>query len=192
MKPVVGYLLILFGGLFITWVINSFFLSPLIAMAFVLGGAAVIFALDAFIAWVLHLLPEKYFDYKKKIFQVRSREKKFYEKIGIRAWKDKIPEMGQLCDFHKDKIASTEQKYIHKFLVETCYAEVIHVAMILIGLLIIPIIYFINPGYFWNFSFPLVIINTFLNLPPVLIQRYTRPKLLKLQERELRKQKETT
>ena len=188
MKPVIGYILLLVGGMFITWGINSFFISPLICMLYVVIGTAIIFGLDALIAWLLHMLPEKYFNYKKRIFLVSEREKKFYEKLGIRKWKDKVPEMGQVCDFKKNKIASTEQKYIEKFLAETCYAEIIHISMILIGFLIIPIIYFFNAGYFWNFSFPLIIINIYLNLPPILIQRYTRPKLIKLKERELRKQ----
>lgn len=188
MKPLWGYVLLLVIGMFIIWGINSFFISPLIALLLTVGGVAIILALDAFIAWLIHTFPEKWFNHNKKIFRVNKRERKFYEKIGIRKWKDKVPEMGQLCDFKKDKIASTDKKYIEKFLAETGYAEIIHIAMILIGFLIIPIF---PLKYLLTFSVPLIFLNTFLNLPPVLIQRYTRPKLVALYERELRQKQKS-
>lgn len=137
-------------------------------------GAIFIFLLDALIAWVIHKLPAEWFCYKKKIFQVAKRERKFYEKIDIKNWKDKVPEMGQLCNFKKDKIQSFDATYIDKFLTETCYAEVVHIGMLCIGLLVFlafPV------DKMLAFALPLFLINAILQIPPILIQRYNRPKL---------------
>lgn len=140
----------------------------------VFGGAIFIFVVDAIIAWILHAMPEKWFDDNKRIFKVFRKERKFYEKIGIKNWKDKVPETGQVCNFKKNKIASFNSNYIKKFLIETCYAEVIHIAMLLIGLTVFFVIPFSES---LNYSLWLFLINAILNIPPVLIQRYNRPKL---------------
>ena len=132
---------------------------------------SIIFILDAIIASIIHHLPRRMFDPFKKIYTISEKEKKILVFFGIRKWKDKIPEMGQLCDFKKDKLAKTEKEYLFTFLEETCYAEVIHIFMALIGFLDILI---------WphkdilNFTLPLALVNFFINLPPIFIQRYNR------------------
>ncbi len=137
-------------------------------------GTIFIFLLDALIAWVIHKMPAEWFCFKKKVFQVAKSERKFYEKIGIKNWKDKVPEMGQLCDFKKDKIQSFEPAYLNKFLTETCYAEVVHIGMLCIGLLIFLAFPF---DKMLGFALPLFLINAILQIPPIFIQRYNRPKL---------------
>ena len=81
------------------------------------------------IAVLVRLLPKKLFSYKNKIFQVKKNERNFYLKIKIKDWKDKVPELGKLVNFSKDKIENpNDTKYIEKFLDETCYAEVLHIS----------------------------------------------------------------
>ncbi len=169
------YLIFLFGSLFTLSAVNVAIGTPFWhTILCVFGGAVLIFLLDAWIAWILHALPEKWFSHKFKIFHVSKFERKFLEKIGTKKWKDKVPEMGQVCDFKKNKLGAIEENYITKFLTETCYAEVIHIFMALIGvgvLLVIPL------SEFFNISLWLILINFVLNVPPILIQRYNRPKL---------------
>lgn len=151
-----------------------------------LGNFAICFALDALIAFIIHKIPPKYFQADLKIFKVYKWERRFYEKIGIKKWKDRVPDTGELCNFKKDKLKSTELDYLHLFLVESCYAEAIHIAMALIGILDI----FIWPiKYCLNFTIPMAITNFLMNLPPILIQRYNRPKLMKLYNFKVRSQK---
>ena len=146
----------------------------LYAFASVLFGALFIFLLDALIAWVIHCLPPEWFNHKNKIYTVSKKERKIYEKLGIKNWKDKVPEMGQLCNFKKDKLENLNEDYIKKFLTETCYAEIIHYGMLLIGLFVL----FIFPSnVFFSISLPLFFINAILQIPPIFIQRYNRPKL---------------
>lgn len=69
-------------------------------------AAVLALAIDAAIAlFIRRALPAKWFNHKKAIFRVRAGEKKFYELIKIRRWKDKIPEWGKFTGFSKNEIA---------------------------------------------------------------------------------------
>ena len=57
--------------------------------------------IDGIVAFVGRRLPKKWMDPNKKIFHTSDREMKFYEKIGVRKWKDKVPELGGFTSFHK-------------------------------------------------------------------------------------------
>ena len=62
-----------------------------------------------------------------KIYKVSAKEKNFYEKIKIRRWKDKIPEIGHMTGFRKNKIEDPNNiEYIDRFLLEICYGEIGH------------------------------------------------------------------
>lgn len=159
----------------------NYFLLPLgqitliYAFLFTTFTTICVIILDGIIAFIIHKLPNKIFNPFKKIFRVPIKERTFYEKIKIRKWKDKVPEMGKyLCNFDKRKITENQEKYIFKFLEETCYAEWVHYGMAFIGFLLL----FILPSKFTlSIVLPVVLVNFFLNLPPIFIQRYNRPKL---------------
>lgn len=182
----IGYILFLVGNLLLTFIGNGIYayyshvFTIWYAFYSVIINFIIIFALDALIAFIIHKLPEKYFNPNLKIYQVSKKEKKIIIKLGIRKWKDKVPDMGQLCDFKKGKVESKEIVYLYKFLVEMCYAETIHVGMILIGFLDLII---------WprlSISIPLVLINFCLNFPPILIQRYNRPRMNDMYNHQLK------
>ena len=114
----------------------------------------------------------------KKRFKVSDKEKQLYLKLKIKNWKDKVPELGKLEGFSKSKIADPKNPdYIFKFLTETCIAESLHFLSIVFGLLI----FFIVPSkFFIIISLPIFLLNTILHLLPIIIQRYIRPKFLKI------------
>ena len=146
----------------------------------------VIFLIDAFLAFVIHKLPLRWFDHRKKCFHIFKWERKFYEKIKIKKWKDHIPELGTLVNFRKNKVLEPNNNiYVQKFLTECCYGEMIHFLSIIFGILII----FIAPKYFLLLGFPVVVANAFINYLSFAILRYTRPKLLQLYKRNCRKEK---
>ena len=65
------------------------------------------------------ILPNKMFDSKFKIFNASKKECEFYEKIGIKKWKDKTAEYGRLNNFKKNKIAEPDNpEYIQRFILE--------------------------------------------------------------------------
>ena len=150
----------------------------------------VIFALDALIATVIHhtFIPQSYFSAEKKRFSVSEKEMKFYRKIRINSWKDLIPETGKLTTgLSKGKIESTGKDYLKTFITETCYAEVIHIWMSLAGFIPLIASYFFQRNFFLSIALPHALINFLLNIPPILIQRNNRPKLLHMYMRETKK-----
>ena len=85
---------------------NFFLLFGLVAI-----GVVFEIIVDGLTATVARLLPAKCADHTKKMFTVSVKEKKFYEKLKIRLWKDKIPEIGHFTGFRKNK----EQAQNHTF-----------------------------------------------------------------------------
>ncbi|MEG2014496.1 MAG: hypothetical protein RR086_02080, partial [Clostridia bacterium] len=137
-----------------------------------------VFAMDGLFAFVIHKIPMKHFSPYKKIFLTSAREHTFYEKIKIRKWKDYIMELDSWGNFKKDKIGSTDPQYMLRFLQENCCGEIIHYFCLISG---VANLIFLN-YHFLNFSLPIIIVNLILNIPPIFIQRYNRPKLLHIYE----------
>lgn len=170
---------------------NKFELSTLyIILAAVLGAIAVI-AIDGVFAFIIRRLPEKWFSYDKKIWNVSKAECNFYEKLGIKLWKDKILELGVFTSFSKKTIANPDSKeYMERFILESNYGAIIHIANAIFGFLVI----FCFPlKLILCFGLPISIVNGILSLLPYMILRYNIPRLHRmrnlLEKKELRQQK---
>ena len=153
--------------------------------AIIIISLLTLFAIDALCAlFVRYCLPKKMFNPFLKCYIVAKGERKFYERIGIRKWKDKIPEAGQMfANFSKTEVADmTNNEYVLKFMSETIYAEIMHWLSAIFSFLII----FIDLSLALTVALPLVIGNIILNILPVMVQRYNRPKLMVLYERNKR------
>lgn len=159
-----------------------------ITVLYLFIGFVIVLLPSLFVAVVIRLLPKKWFNPDNKIYYVGEKERNFLLKIGIKKWKDKIPEMGQTVNFKKDKLVDANNvEYIQKFLVETCYAESLHICCAISALVAM---FFMPAGNFWNISFPIAIIYAIYNIPSILIQRYNRPRL-KIQLKRLTKNNES-
>jgi len=73
--------------------------------AIVFAGIVAEIIIDGITAAVCRGLPQRCVPDRGKVFQVGLREKKFYEKLHIRKWKDAIPEIGHFTGFRKNKVA---------------------------------------------------------------------------------------
>ena len=83
--------------------------------------------IDAIVAIIIRKLPEKHFDYHKKVFQNNERQKKFYKFIKVSKWKEKVPELGMFTGLRKKKIDNpNDPSYLNKFILEACYGVIIH------------------------------------------------------------------
>lgn len=110
----------------------------------------------------------------------REKNGKIYEKIKVRAWKNKVPDMSKY--FHRmiSKTLPTKPtaKDTSRLIRETCIAELTHEILMVTG-----VVCYIRFRSKWSFFL------TFLwglgNLPYVIIQRYNRPRLVRLRERQL-------
>ena len=89
-------------------------------------------------AFIIRRLPNKWFDEKVKMHYASRKELKFYEKLGVRTWKDKVPELGGFTSFHKDKIRDGDNpEYLKRFILECNYGAVIHLVTAILGFLIV-------------------------------------------------------
>jgi glycosyl-4,4'-diaponeurosporenoate acyltransferase len=107
---------------------------------------------------------------------------RFYEKLGVRKWKDRVPDMSRVLKKLPPKNlrggASAEQ--LETLVQETCVAELVHTALIIMSLAVL----FYWRG--WGAAAFLAVYNLFGNVPFIVIQRYNRPRLVRLCERAKR------
>ena len=87
----------------------------------------VVIGIDGLVASLIRHMNEKYFDYHKKVFNTSKGELKFYKFIGVKKWKDHVPELGMFTNFRKNKIESPKDPtYLSRYILEACYGIIIH------------------------------------------------------------------
>ncbi len=146
-----------------------------VVLAVVINVAMVIVVDIIFATIVRWILPKKWFSIEKTFFSASKKTARFYEKIGIKKWKDKVLELGKVTGFRKDKLGdATSNEYVERFIVEANYGIGVHIACMIFGFLII----FIYPlEYCLAFGIPVGIVNVIINYMSYAILRYNLPKL---------------
>ena len=141
---------------------------------------------DGLTAGLARISPKKVAQHDGKIYTVSAKEKQFYEKLKIRDWKEKLPEIGHLTGFRKNKIADPKSiEYLERFLLEICYGELGHFASLFTGFLIVCVYPFSS---LWiAVSIPVAIINLILNLPFLFVLRYNSYKMEILRKKLLKR-----
>lgn len=144
--------------------------------------AVYIAALGIFVGWAGAALPRSWFDPDKFPYCCYAWEHngKIYEKLGIRQWKDRVPDISRSSSrmMRKEIAGKPTAESLESLIRETCVAEASH------WLLLVPslAVRAIWPGAGGRIVYFLCILG---NLPFVLIQRYNRPRLKKMQHRLL-------
>lgn len=149
-----------------------------------LYGILYIAALGVLSHFVGQALPRDKFDAKCFPCRAAQWEKsgKVYEKLGIKRWKDYLPDMSKIMpDMVKKKMSAAKEQGTAVLIAETCVAECVHWALIVLSL---GIFLFWRGG--WAVLFWLVY-NILGNVPFIIIQRYNRPRLVMLEERRERR-----
>ena len=178
----VGYYIASFTATIICTLLGIF-VGPLFGVDYRWGFMSiamlvVLFLIDALLAWLIRKLPEKWFDSNNKHFDERKGERKFYEALGIKKWKDKIPELGGFTDFHKDKIYEPNSiEFYERFILESNYGSLLHIISAFIGYLII----FMAPlKTCFLMAIPMATVNFVLCILPYFVLRYNVGKLKKV------------
>lgn len=124
-------------------------------------------------------LPRKWFRYDRFPFRSFSWEKegKIYEKIGIQKWKNRTPDMSKYLKrtFAKQGNFLRDPDHLKRLVAETCSAEFVHAVLILLS----PV-FLILMDELGLLSMILYIIG---NLVSLVIQRYNRPRIVKIIQR---------
>lgn len=107
---------------------------------------------------------------------------KIYHKLHIRQWQNKVPDMSKIFPMFmpKKKMESIQVDRLDRMIQETCIAELVHALLCVAGLYCIKL---------WRgFGGVLIsMLNILGNAVFIVIQRYNRPRLVALQQRQMRK-----
>ncbi len=149
--------------------------SALWVIVTVVSAVILEMAIDGLFAFIAHSFPKKWFDVNSKAFYVSRAERKFYEKLHIKAWKDKVMELGFLSGFSKSKVLyPNDLYYINRFIIECNKGFLGHELGIFLGFLIL---LFPLPKYWLSIGLPVALVNVFLNKLSSMVLRYNVPKL---------------
>ncbi|MBQ9746660.1 MAG: hypothetical protein IJW21_07525 [Clostridia bacterium] len=133
------------------------------------------FALDGIIALLINKMPDRYFGTDNPMYRVSEAEKKFYKKIKVRLWKDKIWELGGLGGFSKKNLkAPDDPAYIEKFIIECNKGVLTHRLSYPVGFLAMLTL---PSACAFTVALPIAAVNLFLNVLPTLALRYNTPML---------------
>lgn len=113
----------------------------------------------------------------KKCFVVKEKEFKFLTKLGVKNWKDKFVAWDKSQFILKDV---KNKENIEKVLKNNINAEIIHWVSFFVGFLAILIGCLISIDELWIYIITSVATSLFVDLPPILIQRYNRFRLQKI------------
>lgn len=149
-----------------------------------LYAALYVAALGILSHFVGQALPRAHFDPQRFPYRSADWENggKVYEKLGIKHWKDRLPDMSKIMpDMVKKKMSAVKSQGMDVLIAETCVAECVHYWLIVLSLGI-----FLFWRGVWAVVFWLVY-NILGNVPFILIQRYNRPRLVLLEQRRKRR-----
>lgn len=180
------YLTVILLSVAATVCCNTFILSisfPYALLAVSVGTVAAI-ATDGISALIIRkLMPSSWFAPNKKLFRVSKTERSFYQRIHVKSWVNAVPELGLFTGFSKSELKSTcDSEYLARFLTESNYGVIIHIA----NALLCPIILLIPICSAPSVWIPISVTNLVLNLLPTAILRNNTYTLSRLYIRSLK------
>ena len=137
------------------------------------GIALYHFAMRLFIGSVVNLIMKNKANHNSIWFREKRFENKLYNLIRVRKWKKYLPTYSPVT-------FDTTQKTVKEIVGATCQAEIVHEIIMVLSLMPIALIPLLGGA-------AAIIITSFLSmlidLTFVILQRYNRPKLIRVMER---------
>lgn len=145
-----------------------------LVLAITCGTTLYHFAMRLTVGFVVDGIMRNHADYTKKWYQPLPFEKKLYKKLNVRQWKGKMPT-------YDEALFSVKDKRYDEIAQAMCQAEIVHEVIIVFSFL--PILASLK------FGVPVVFILTSVmaagfDLLFVIMQRYNRPRIIKLAKRQ--------
>lgn len=158
-------------------VIHLFVAMPLFniplwySIVIVISSVLACILIDGILAAIFHTQVKKMKPFSK-YFTVSKRERNFWIKLGVKKFKDYLPDLGVLVKFRKSSIENPKSKeYIYAYMQESCCGEIGHILALFLGYLVI----FLFPLKFWLcYGLPIATINAILIFLPAIALRYNR------------------
>lgn len=164
--------------------------SPLYVIIAVVFCTALQFALDGVVAFVVNRFSDKHFGVDNRLFHVTDAERRFYKKLRVRLWANKVWELGSLGGFSKKSVNEPDNpEYIEKFIIECNKGVMTHRLSYPVGFLAMLTL----PGICSvTIALPVATVNLLLNILPVIVLRHNTPMLKSLLKRLRRRQEADT
>lgn len=112
-------------------------------------------------------------NYNNSFFREKKIEKPLYKILNVKRWKNKM------ITYNPDAY-NIKNHTLDKIVLETCLSEIIHVVLIFLNF--VPLLFAIHYGYFVVFLIASILMVCF-EIMFIIIQRYNRPRLLKLMQK---------
>lgn len=186
------YIFIIFGFNIALITTNIFVAMPIFGLPLwynivaAISSTVAVIVIDGLLASLSHSQVKKMKPFSK-YFIVSKREKNFWIKIGVKKFKEYLPDLGGLVKFKKGSIVNPNSKeYVYTYIQESCCGEIGHLLGLIFGFLII----LIFPLKYWLcFGFPIAVVNAILCFLPAVALRYNRHTLTLIYEILLKKEK---
>lgn len=148
--------------------------SALLTLAITFGTISYHFIMRLAVGFAINSAFHNKMDYNKKWFREKKFEKRLYEILRVKKWKDKMPtfapEMLDIKQHSWEEIAGA-----------MCQSEVVHSIIAVLSLL--PILAALVWGSFWVF-FITSIVSAIAECMFVIMQRFNRPRIVRHIERK--------
>lgn len=145
----------------------------LLTLAITAGTIAYHFVMRLAVGSIVDAVMHNHADYRKSWYQMRPFEQKFYEKLGVKKWKGKMPT-------YAPALFSVKERSLEEIVQATCQAEIVHEIIVVFSFM--PLI-----AVVWFDSFMVFLLTSIgaacVDLTFVIMQRYNRPRLVKMAER---------
>lgn len=145
----------------------------LLSMAITFGTISYHFVMRLIVGFVVDRIMNNRADYRKKWFQCSDREMKVYDRLKIKSWKGKMPA-------YEPDLFNPGKHSWEEIVQATCQAEIVHEIIVILSA--IPVLFSMWFGAFWVFLITTILAAIF-DMCFVMIQRYNRPRIIRLIKR---------
>lgn len=149
---------------------HTFTTSVFLTLAITCATTFYHFSMRLAVGAIYQALLHNQIDYRKRWFQSLPFEQKFYSLIGVKKWKNKLPTFEPVM-FVVSKSNCQQTAMV------MCQSELVHETIMILSF--VPVLFSVQFGAFWVFfitSLDAACIDALF----VILQRYNRPRILKM------------
>lgn len=144
--------------------------SIYLTLSITFGTTAYHFIMRLIVGYVVNGILHNKVNYNNKFFKSKKFEQKIYEIIKVKKWKDFMPT-------YNPEFYSIEKHSLEEIVMVTCQAEIVHKFIIIFSF--VPVLFTLWFDSFWVFMIT-SIIAALIDTLFVIMQRYNRPRIIKL------------
>ena len=150
-----------------------------LTLAITFGTIAYHFCIRLLIGLLFNCAMKNRADYRKSWYQPKSWERKLYDALRVKQWKKLMPT-------YDNSLFDSSIHSLDEIAQAMCQSELVHETITVFSL--VPILFSIWFGVFWVF-FITSVLGALFDLMFVIMQRYNRPRIVKIIDRTNKKHK---